>query len=190
MQTKVYLIRHGAAEHTGRGIFAGITDSKLVPLGEKQAHLMRKRMRNEKIDVIFSSPIQRAMPTAEIIFPKREIHVIEGLRERDFGVMENRPVTELSAAQLAIFDKTGEMKARGAETVTQVKRRTHTTFMGIYKQHKGRNIAIVAHNEILKGVVSSLVGCPYVSIRFYNASMSKLDDFGGRWNIEVLNDVP
>ncbi len=190
MKTKVYLIRHGAAQHTGNSIFAGVTDSKLVALGEKQAYLLAKKMSKERIDVIFSSPLQRALRTAEIIFPNRKINVVEDLHERDCGVMEFKPMSMLTKKQREDFEKTGELRVKGAETVSQAQRRGYSVLMKIYRKHKGQNIAIVAHNDILKAMVSAAVKCPYVSIRFYNSSMSKLDDYGGRWNIEVLNDVP
>lgn len=190
MKTKVFVIRHGAAEHTSKGIFAGVTDSKLVALGEKQAHALQKRMANENVDFVFSSPLQRAVRTAEIVFPGHKINIIEDLHERDYGIMEFQSLQKLTKAQLDLFNNKGELKVKGAETVSSIRKRGYSVLKKLHRKYDGKCIAIVAHNDILRGMTTAAVGCPFAHIRFYNASVTMLDDFGGRWNLEILNDVP
>ncbi len=48
-----------------------------------------------KVQRVYSSPLERAVQTAEIIFPEREIVIVDDLREMDFGVFEGLPAEEL-----------------------------------------------------------------------------------------------
>ena len=69
MKTRFYFIRHGETEWNTKGIYQGLTDIPLSEKGEKQAEYLGKRFQNKalKVDAIYSSPLQRAVKTAESI---------------------------------------------------------------------------------------------------------------------------
>ena len=79
---RVYLIRHGLPEFPGgRGMCIGITD---IPMGEKgraQAVQMAKKL--PPVTAVFSSPLTRAVQTAEAI--GLPVTIVEGLREMYAG---------------------------------------------------------------------------------------------------------
>lgn len=87
------LIRHGETIANADEIIAGVTDVPLTRLGRDQACSLSKRKWPEPI-AIYASPMSRARHTARLAFPRHRIELHDGLRERDWGVFEGRPLSE------------------------------------------------------------------------------------------------
>lgn len=85
------LIRHGETTANAEEIIAGITDVSLTDRGRRQARLLSGHPWPAEIELV-ASPFQRAMETCELAFPGRRFSLHPGLRERDWGVYENRPL--------------------------------------------------------------------------------------------------
>lgn len=78
------------------GHLAGTTDTPLVKEGREQAKNAGQKAKNLDIDLIVSSPLSRALETAQIIaneinYPTNKIHTHKLLIERDFGEAEGHP---------------------------------------------------------------------------------------------------
>lgn len=89
---KFYFIRHGLSVLNAEGRFAGRIDTPLTTEGQAQAKRTGQDVLNSgiKVDVIVSSPLSRALETAQIVaeqigYPKEDILEEELLVERDFG---------------------------------------------------------------------------------------------------------
>ncbi|OGJ19951.1 hypothetical protein A3K73_03250 [Candidatus Pacearchaeota archaeon RBG_13_36_9] len=83
---KLILIRHAESEANAKGINQGQKiDTSLSDLGKKQAKQVAQRLKEEKIDIIYSSDLKRAKETAEQInkFHKLKIIYDKRLREKD-----------------------------------------------------------------------------------------------------------
>ena len=65
--TQLILIRHGETEWNVAEIFRGRSEIGLNENGIKQAELLTKYLNEFKLDAIYSSPLKRALKTAEII---------------------------------------------------------------------------------------------------------------------------
>ena len=74
--TILYLIRHGETGGNYEGRFQGIIDNPLNEYGIRQAKMLGEAFSLSKIDVLYTSPLQRAKKTAEII---AEMHGLEKL---------------------------------------------------------------------------------------------------------------
>ncbi len=88
------LIRHGVTEWNVSGKFQGHTDIVLSEQGRLQAQALGKHLKKAKVDSIYSSPLQRALETAHIVFPNQEILQDSRLKELNFGVFEGFTQTE------------------------------------------------------------------------------------------------
>src|SRR5690606_2527197 len=64
---KLYFIRHGLSVMNRQGVFSGSIDTPLTDEGRKQAKRAGKLARDFGIDYIVSSPLARALETAQII---------------------------------------------------------------------------------------------------------------------------
>ncbi|WP_226551887.1 histidine phosphatase family protein [Celeribacter naphthalenivorans] len=87
------LIRHGETTANADEIIAGRTDVLLTERGRDQARDLSKRMWPERI-VLYASPMSRARETCELAFPNQPYDLHDGLRERDWGLFEGRPLSE------------------------------------------------------------------------------------------------
>ena len=86
------LVRHGETPWNVTGQYQGQADIPLSERGRAQAAALGKRFESIHVDEIFSSPLQRAYDTARPISEAtgRPIHVVDGLKELDFGQWDKR----------------------------------------------------------------------------------------------------
>ena len=110
---KLHLIRHGMTAGNLQGLYIGSgTDIPLCDEGRAQLNELKERFEYPQVDTVFSSPLLRAVETANILFPDaKHTFTVHDLREAGFGKFENKPVKELvhdedyNAAKQAIIDE-------------------------------------------------------------------------------------
>ena len=97
MKTKVFLVRHGETEWNRLGKYQGCMDIDLAAEGIVQAQYISKRF-NGDFDYIYTSPLRRAVDTAEIIAAVKGIKPIieDDIREINFGEWEGLTIKEIS----------------------------------------------------------------------------------------------
>lgn len=92
---KIHLIRHGLTEANEKGMYIGLIDMPLSPLG--LADLLKKK--EEAIyphaTRFFTSPLTRCKQTLEVLYPGCQAEVVDGLCECDFGDWDGRTAEEL-----------------------------------------------------------------------------------------------
>ena len=93
---KLYLVRHGESVANRDHIVGGHFDSPLTEKGREQARQTGNLFRNIRFDDAYSSDLQRALETGEIIYGKgiSADQQLFDLRERSFGRLQGRPVEE------------------------------------------------------------------------------------------------
>ena len=94
---KLHLIRHGMTAGNLQGLYIGSgTDIPLCDEGRAQLAELKERFEYPQVDTVFSSPLLRAVETANILFPDaKHTFTVHDLREAGFGKFENKPVKEL-----------------------------------------------------------------------------------------------
>jgi probable phosphoglycerate mutase len=98
MRVKLFLIRHGQTSWNEEGRYQGNKDTNLTRLGIKQAKLVAKYLSRVDFSNIYSSPLKRALHTANIINKNRSSRIIirENLREIYFGKWEGMKINEIN----------------------------------------------------------------------------------------------
>lgn len=96
-QRSFVCLRHGATDWNRQGLFQGHTDNPLNDLGIAQAQEAAEKLRALEFAQIVSSPLLRAVQTAEIIAnaAAKTVTVDRGLIELDFGSFEGKRVRDL-----------------------------------------------------------------------------------------------
>ena len=86
----IYIIRHGETDWNTKRLLQGATDIPLNQNGIEVARLTAKALKDVPFDVIYTSPLSRAVQTAEIMRRDRDIPIIpdERLKEISFGPYE------------------------------------------------------------------------------------------------------
>ena len=92
---KIHLIRHGMTEGNVSGQYIGLTDLKITTNGIIELENLKKEGIYPKCGLVFSSPLIRAVQTAELIFPEQTAIVNEKFREIDFGRFEGKTPMDL-----------------------------------------------------------------------------------------------
>ena len=90
------LTRHGQAAE-GDVMLGGQLDVPLLPRGREEAEALARRLSGVRIDRIVSSPMLRALETAQTIATGRPVEVDERLRELDYGRWEGLTYAEIDA---------------------------------------------------------------------------------------------
>ncbi|MEO6761783.1 MAG: histidine phosphatase family protein [Candidatus Saccharimonadales bacterium] len=138
----VYFGRHGQAIANQQGLLAGSqTDSPLTRQGESEAAELARSFGKLQIDLIVSSPLERAFKTAEIVAEqigyKKDILVEPLFIERDFGSATNRPRAEA-------FTMLDNGLAEGAESVSEFGSRADKALEWLNKRPE-KTILVVSH---------------------------------------------
>jgi broad specificity phosphatase PhoE len=167
MRTVLYLLRHGATEANladpprlqGRG-----QNPRLAPLGVRQAELTRDLLAIRPIDFCYTSPLLRAVETAEIIVRPHGLKPIvhEGLIECDVGRWEGLDWGAIRKADPEYYQKYMSNPARygypGGESFGDVHQRSAPALDEILRKHSGCRILGVAHHVVNRTYLASLLG--------------------------------
>ncbi len=96
-RVKIIIVRHGQSLGNLNRIFLGHTDLDLSELGYRQAKATAEHLKNEKIDLIYSSDLKRAYNTALPHAEMRDLTIIpsKNLREAYVGAWENMNVDDI-----------------------------------------------------------------------------------------------
>ena len=86
----LYVARHGQTIYNFHNKVCGITDLELVEQGVKQAYQLSEQLLNSNINLIISSPLKRAVATAQIISEQiNASYIIDSrLTEQNYGIYE------------------------------------------------------------------------------------------------------
>ncbi len=158
---KIYLIRHGETEsNKNRRANGQRADEPLNETGRIQAGQLAEALKDEPFDIVFSSPLKRAMETAEIVFNKiaDSIVIREELKERDFGDMTGKTWEEMAAemgleptgAKKKDFDQEYDYKKYGGESAVEVHQRLLEFTKELKEKYSDKKVVIVTHGGILR----------------------------------------
>jgi len=154
-------LRHGATDWNREGRFQGLTDNPLSADGLAQAHEAADRLRQVPIDHIVSSPLVRAVTTAEIIAAARgkTIAIDDGIIECDFGSLEGQVVAEVMEANglKSVEDLVSILHANGASW-TAVAPRALRCVSNWLARFEGATILFVCHDGVMQAMSEALCG--------------------------------
>ena len=92
---RLSILRHGRTEANEKGIYIGKTDLPLSEAGKAQLKELYETHEYPKVQKVYTSPLERAVQSAEILFPDRELTEVDDLREMDFGIFEGLKAEDL-----------------------------------------------------------------------------------------------
>ncbi len=199
MRTTLYLIRHAAtpanllnpAKLQGRR-----TDPDLAPLGLRQAAATRDFLAIRAIDAVYSSPLGRALRTAEIIAEPHGLDpvVVPELTECDVGDWEGRSWEEVKAADpenYARYHADPSLHGyRGGENFRQVHDRAAHAIEAILAHHAGSAIVVVSHHIVNRTYLAGVLGLGPARARavsLENCGISIVQREAGKTAVSTLN---
>lgn len=160
----------------------GVTDIPLTSEGVIQAKKLSKYLKNYHLDVIVTSPLIRAMATAEAIriyHPKTPLIQIPLLKERSFGTLEGKSYEEVNKAHFQMVYAESwhymDFVPPQGESLRDVWKRAKNAKDQLLSAYEGKTIAIVTHGTYARVFLGELLSIPTSELGTYemfNASLT------------------
>jgi len=176
-------LRHGATDWNRQGLFQGRTDNPLNDDGIAQAHEAAAKLRSVELAHVVSSPLRRAVQTAEIVanVAARTVTLDHDLIELDFGSFEGQPVRELMLRH-------GKNNAQGlvdmlpadAEPWGDVASRAIRSVGQWLGRHPEQEILFVCHDAVMQSMAQRLTGAFFKNGHGRPFRFMRTDD---RWTV-------
>ncbi len=160
---RLLLARHGQTEWHRDNRYVSRTDIALTETGHAQARALAHRAEREKVDLVFSSPLGRALLTAKPAAAARNLEpeTDERLRELDFGEWEGRTLSEIreeDPESVRRFEESAEHGFPGGEPLHEGADRVLDVFADLSRSHAGGTVLVVAHNTLLRLALCRMLG--------------------------------
>ena len=162
--TTVYLIRHGQTAWNREEVFRGRADIPLNETGRKEALLTGQYLRGVKVGLVYSSPLSRAVETAEAIarHQGKEVQILDGLIDIDFGRWQG-------VSHEGVRERYGELYRQwkdtphlvrfpGGESLEEVRERALREIHEAVQTHAVETLVMVSHRVVNKIVICGLLG--------------------------------
>ncbi len=162
--TRLNLIRHGQSAGNAEGRFGGHSPTPLSELGKQQAEITAKALAKERINVICSSDLYRAVQTAEPLagLLGLPINTNPAFRERKVGVLEGKTFDESKVEYpkdyYALINRNIHHVITEGESYRQLLKRATKALHEVIRNNQGANIAIYSHTGAICYLTLYLMG--------------------------------
>lgn len=192
MIEQLILVRHGETVHNAAGIAQGWNDSALSETGMQQVRKLAERIRRYSPTALYSSPLGRAMSTAEAIREATGLDIVtlDDVREMNYGGWEGRNFLDIRRDDLEIYRRwiaDPEEPCPNGESHNDVRRRMMRAFESV----ESARPVIVTHGTAIRIGVTALLDIPVTSSRQFAQDNAALNVFlrrGSRWILKVWNE--
>jgi len=193
----IIFLRHAQAENNAKRILAGRTEGvHLTKTGIEQAEQIAKYLKPLDISAIYSSPIERASHTAEIVAKNCSLEVVldERLTEIDMGKFTRMNYDDMFAKYGNIFLKFYEndpvIAEHEVETFLEVQRRILDMVTHVVKKHKNENVILVTHMDPIKSMLSIVMDLKpktLFELIIANASITIIKEQDKKFSLSAIN---
>jgi len=203
---KLILVRHGETYwNEERRIQGGDSDIELNDTGLEQARRLAAYLKNEPVAAVLSSPLQRAIATAELIASQHRlpVEVDQGLTELRVGELEGMSVSNLGTtfSQFLIqwWQDRGAKRLPNGESLVELQERAWRVVERLLERHKtgpegkeGTTVVVVSHYFAILAIILKALDLPldyFTKFRVDPGGVSILEfrDYGPR--LLTFNDT-
>jgi len=178
--------------------FAGRGDLPLTKQGGRQSASVARRLAKSGVDIIVTSPLQRARRTAEAVAEATGAAMVvdDDLIEADFGAWEGLTFAEAGRqwpAELAAWLASPDAAPPGGESFAMVALRVLAALDRLLDAHRHQTAVVVSHVTPIKTLVCRALLAPPEAMFRMNldvASLCRIDCFdNGAALVRSLNDT-
>ena len=196
----IIFLRHGQAENNTKKILAGRSPGvDLTQVGIQQAEQSGKMLESLNISAIYSSPIDRALQTAEIVGNHCNLEPVtdDRLIELDMGKFTKMPYDEIFAKHgnvfLKFYEGSNEVSENGVETFANVQKRVFEMVDFVINKHKNENVVLVTHMDPIKAMIGKTLSLkPEILFELIiaNASLNIFNNNDQKFYLKAINAMP
>ena len=193
----IIFLRHAQAENNTKRILAGrIEGIPLTKVGIEQAESIAKYLKPLDISAIYSSPIERASHTAEIIAKNNSLdyELDDRITEIDMGKFTRMNYDDMFAKYgnifLRFYENDPVIAEHEVETFPQVQRRVLDMVNYVIKKHKNENVILVTHMDPIKSMLSTVMDLKpktLFELIIANASLTVIKEQENRFSLSAIN---
>lgn len=147
--TRLILIRHCETEYNLENRYCGFSNPPLNNKGIWQSKILARRLRDIKINKVYSSDLKRAYEIAKIVFKDNSIEKVADFREMNFGLFEGLRYEEIIKIYPKLYrgwlNNPIKVKIPNGESLEDLSKRVKERLHFILSQHKDRTIVLVTH---------------------------------------------
>ena len=184
--TLVYLARHGQTPLNVVGRLRGRMDLALDEVGEQQAEMLGEVLGARVPVAVVSSPLRRAVQTAEPIAYRARValETDERLIDREYGRWSG-------SSSRSVERKFGSLDcAPGVEPAPAVRSRAWDALVDLQSRVRGAAV-LVTHDAVLRAVLAWLLPDVEESlVRLPTGSFTTLESRGGSWSVVAIGELP
>lgn len=161
---RIYLVRHAEAEGNVREFFQGRINTDVSEKGRLQLERLAERFKDIPIEALYSSPLKRAMSTAEAVNRYHSLPIItdDMLMEINGGDWEGVKWSELPEKFPGEYrmwkEEINHFAAPNGESTKQVYDRMKAAMRRIASENEGKTIAVVSHGMAIKAYLNCAEG--------------------------------
>ena len=193
----VYLVRHGQTAWNREEVFRGRADIPLNETGRVEVLLTGQYLRGVSVDSIYSSPLSRALETAEAIarYQGTEVQILGGLIDIDFGGWQGVSHEVVKGRYGKLYrqwkDAPHLVRFPEGESLEEVRERALGAIHDVVRDHSDENLIMVSHRVVNKIVICGLLGLD--NSHFWQIGQDtgciNVLEFGEGFTLRCLNDT-
>ncbi|MEE8359394.1 MAG: histidine phosphatase family protein [Candidatus Omnitrophota bacterium] len=195
--TRLVLIRHGETCYNKENRYCGTSDPELNKTGISQAESLARRIRDLKIERVYSSNLKRAIQTAGILFEGSAIKQSPDFREINFGIFEGLGYKEILQRYKNHYSNWTADLVHGCipqgETLAEVFDRVRRGLLRLLSDNKNGVAALVAHSGPIRALLCDALKLGMDSfwlIEQHNAALNIVNySEDQKPHVEILNDI-
>jgi broad specificity phosphatase PhoE len=193
---KLILVRHGETMWNRENRVQGFTDVALSDLGRLQAERLGLCLRDEPLDAVHCSTLQRAYDTASAIARHHDLPILTDpdLRELNQGDFEGLTFAELRDRYRAFLKQwitdPGSVTMPNGESLQGVQDRAWQAIRGIVAED--RDALVVSHGFTIMSILCRIQGIELNEFRRAQidlASRTHVEFAGGKGTVVLFNDT-
>lgn len=162
--TRVYLVRHGTTDWNKEEIFRGRLDCKLNETGLAEARALAEYFADIPLQAISSSPLSRAMETAQAVAEAKGLRAIPepDFIDIDFGEWQGLPLKEVREKYAELYrlwrERPEAIHFPGGETLAQVRARAWEGLQKVVRENPDKTALILSHRVVTKVLICTVLG--------------------------------
>ena len=193
---RLLLIRHALTPHVGNRLSGWSSGVHLSDEGRAQAARLAERLHDVQIDAIYSSPLDRAVETAQQIARDHKLRVRqrEEIGEVKYGELEGKSLKTLAKGQLwaRLRAWPSDVRFPGGESLRETQARAVAAIERLRAEHPKQVVAVVSHGDWIRLSVAHFLGVHidlYRRINVDPASVSAVLFFDFGPVVQVVNET-
>lgn len=185
---RLMLVRHGETQWNLENRIVGHTEIGLNSTGRRQVALLAQALGGQKVDALYSSPLRRAVETANEIAKEHGLDVVtdDALKEVDAGELDGIAIEEVVRCYGNFWEEWAKgadtLRMPGGETMGELQDRAWSVTTRVVSDHPEGTVILVSHTLTILSILTKALGMPLEDFRRLRLSLASINtlDFKGR----------